>query len=73
MRNSESLISILEQPIETNTDLQHTCTASLPIEDAARLSALASLYPNHTTQSILTLLLTHSLDKLKDLEESKAH
>lgn len=44
----------------------HTYDVRLPIHDAARIAALAELYPNRTETEIITDLLSAALDELEE-------
>lgn len=43
------------------------CITRLPIEDAAKLSALAELFPKQSEEEIISTLLARALDELSQL------
>ena len=58
---------LLKHWVETASDVQtnHAYLVTLPLHDAARLHALAEMYPGRTEQQIITDLLSMSLDQLE--------
>lgn len=49
----------------TGTVTQEACKIKLPIETAAKLAALADMYPSQSTEALVTDLLTAALDDLE--------
>mgnify|MGYP003683653321 CR=1 FL=1 len=45
------------------------CITRLPIEDAAKLSALAELFPKQSQEEIISTLLTRALDELNQISQ----
>ncbi|HQU15426.1 MAG: type 1 pili tip component [Chromatiales bacterium 21-64-14] len=45
---------------------RHAYAVRLPIHDAARIAALAEIYPNRTETEIITDLLSAALDELEE-------
>lgn len=43
---------------------QPVCNIALPIEDAAKLAALAELYPDCSQETLITELLHHALNTM---------
>ncbi len=58
----------LSQPPQLVSEV--CCITRLPIEDAAKLSALAELFPQQEQEEIITTLLAHALDELSRLSPS---
>ncbi len=60
----------LSQPPQTSS--QVCCITRLPIEDAAKLSALAELFPQQGQEEIISTLLSYALDELNQLSATKS-
>ena len=43
---------------------QTCCITPLPLEDAAKISALADLFPQQSPEELISILLNHALDEL---------
>lgn len=61
--NTHPLINELETPSPCSTT--SCCAIHLPIDDAARIAALAEMYPRHTNETLITALLHHALTRLE--------
>lgn len=64
--STDSLLQDLQMDSLTYP-VEHSCDVQLPVEDAARLAALAELYPQLSQEHILSLLLSHGLKQVNSL------
>ncbi|MAZ90295.1 MAG: hypothetical protein CL693_21905 [Cellvibrionaceae bacterium] len=60
--NARPWVQDLKQPAAPAQEM--CCITPLPLEDAAKLSALAELFPNQSQEQIISTLLAHALDQL---------
>ncbi len=68
----DSLLQDLQSPSRPAGTTNY-CNLQLPIEDAARLAALAALYPQHDQDTILSLLLSHGLQQMDQLTKQQTN
>ena len=57
--SAQHLLDELKTPSTTPTI--ECCQTPLLLDDAAKIAALTDLYPQHTTESLITALLHHAL------------
>lgn len=66
--SAHHLMDELKTPSTTPTI--ECCYTPLPLDDAAKLAALSELYPQHTTESLITALLHHALTVIETSGEN---
>lgn len=49
------------------------CITPLPLEDAAKISALADLFPQQSPEELISILLNHALDELPPQTQASTH
>lgn len=64
--NAHPLMDELKTPATTPTT--ECCHTPLLLDDAAKIAALSDLYPQHTTESLITALLHHALHVIDTTE-----
>ncbi len=60
--NARPWVQDLKKPAVSAQEM--CCITPLPLEDAAKLSALADLFPNQSQEQIISTLLAHALDQV---------